>query len=344
LAGRMKAAVWYGIGDIRIEEVEKPAPNQDEVLVKVEACGICGTDLHMFKGEYTYAVPPIILGHEFSGLVTEIGSNVKMIKVGDRVAVNPNKNCGECIYCRRGKPHLCLNMKPYGITQNGGFAEYCKVHSSVAIKLPKEVSYEEGSYMEPVSCAYHCIETASILPGQSVAVFGPGPVGLILVQLARASGGKPIINIGTRNERLKKAKLLGADTVINSTKEDAIKRILDETDGVGVDIAMEAVGKGSVIKQALDCVCKGGKAIIFGACSESDVVQISPYVLLNREISIISAFLNPYTLEKAVRAIQTGIVRVRELTSHTLPLKKISQGFEIMDRKPRGYMKVIVKP
>jgi threonine dehydrogenase-like Zn-dependent dehydrogenase len=340
----MTAARWYGTGDVRIEELEKPTPNQDEVLIRVEACGICGTDFHMFEGEYAYAIPPMILGHEFSGQVTQIGSNVKRISVGDRVAVNPNKNCGECIYCSRGKPHLCLNMKPYGIAQNGGFAEYCEVHSSVAIRLPEGVSYEEGSYVEPVSCAYHCIETASIFPGQSVAVFGPGAVGLILVQLAKASGARPVINIGTRDERLEKAKSLGADIIINSTREDALKRILDETQDVGVDVAIEAVGKGPVVKQAIDCVCKGGKAIVFGGCSQSDFVQISPYVLLNREISVTSAWLNPYTSEKAVRAIQSRIVRVKELTSHTVPLPEISQGFEIMREKPRGFMKVIVKP
>jgi L-iditol 2-dehydrogenase len=140
----VRAARWDGIADVRVEEVEKPVPAQDEVLIRVEDCGICGTDFHMFKGEYAYAVPPIILGHEFLGLVTEVGSNVKTVEVGDRVTVNPNKSCGKCTYFRRGKPHLCLNMKSYGITQDGGFAEYCGIHSSVARKLPKEVSYEEG--------------------------------------------------------------------------------------------------------------------------------------------------------------------------------------------------------
>lgn len=340
----MKAAVWYGTRDIRIEQVKKPEIGGNEVLVRVRACGICGTDLHIYTGEVIYAKPPVILGHEFSGEVAETGPDVTNLRIGDRVAINPNRECRECGYCRKGFPCFCLNLKPYGVIEDGGFAEYCRVYSDAAYKVPKAVSFEEAAFSEPVSCAVHCIKEADIKPGTSVAVLGSGPMGIILAQLARASGAKPVIIADTRKDRLEKAEGLGADVTINAKEEDPVKRIHEITGETGVDLCIEAVGKGETVRQAIECVGKTGRVIIFGVPPEDVKIEVSPSDILRKELTIKGSWLNPHTFEEAIKLIHLKTVEVKPLISHMLSLEEIEKGLRVMEEKPKGMTKVIIWP
>ena len=193
----MKAAVFYGKHDLRIENINKPMANVNEVVVKVMACGICGTDIHIYEGdEGAAATPPnTVLGHEFAGIVTEIGSGVKNIKIGDRVCVDPNKLCGECYYCKSAIGHFCENIIGIGTTVNGGFEQYCAVPQSQIYKIADTTSFEEAAMTEPVSCCMHGIDLCNIKTDDTVLIIGCGMIGLIMLQLAKTAGAAKLIVI-----------------------------------------------------------------------------------------------------------------------------------------------------
>ena len=190
----MKSAVFYGKGDLRVEESRKPVPGEHEVLIQVKACGVCGTDVHIYEGDEGAAevTPPTILGHEFAGVVAEVGSKVSRFKPGDRVCVDPNRPCGACTPCRDGLAHYCEHMIGYGTTVNGGFAEFCAVEESQVYLLGENTTFEQGAMAEPVACCLHGIDLCGIRPGHQVVVIGGGMIGLLMLQLARLSGAAKV--------------------------------------------------------------------------------------------------------------------------------------------------------
>ncbi|MEY8354576.1 alcohol dehydrogenase catalytic domain-containing protein [Lachnospiraceae bacterium 54-53] len=218
----MRSAVFYGKNDLRIEEYPKPEVRPDDVLISVKACGVCGTDVHIYEGDKGAAevTPPTILGHEFAGVVTEVGSLVKMYKPGDRVCVDPNCFCGACEQCRIGTAHFCERMIGYGTTVNGGFAEYCAVNERQVYLLGENTSFEQGAMTEPVACCLHGIDMCGIRPGHQVAVIGGGMIGLIMVQLARLAGAAEIALIEPVATKREMGKKLGADLCIDPIEED----------------------------------------------------------------------------------------------------------------------------
>ena len=201
----MKAAVFHNKHNLRIEEIEKPHPKDKEVLIKIKACGICGTDIHIFEGDEGAAATPCgtVLGHEFSGVVEAVGKNVKSVTVGDRVCVDPNKLCNECYYCKNGIGHFCENMDGVGTTINGGFAEYCAVPESQIYKFSENISFEAAAMCEPLACCLHGIDMCDIVPGDNVVIIGGGMIGLIMLQLAKIKGAAKIVMIEPIAEKRK---------------------------------------------------------------------------------------------------------------------------------------------
>ncbi|MFN3698911.1 MAG: alcohol dehydrogenase catalytic domain-containing protein, partial [Dictyoglomus sp.] len=246
----MLGAFWKD-GRIQLEEVPTPSIEKDEVLIKVLASGICGTDLHVFAGK-AYGKEGIIRGHEFSGKVIAIGEKVKGIKEGDLVAVDPNITCGYCYYCRRGEIHLCENLRAIGVDVNGGFAEYCKVPFKQLYSFSSNISPLEAAMMEPVACALHGIEKIGIKLGDSVLIVGGGALGLILMQLAYIHGASKVVVVEPIESKRKVAKELGATYVIDPLKEKVDEIIKDLTQGRGVDVGIEAVGKGDTVKLTIE--------------------------------------------------------------------------------------------
>ena len=223
----MKSAVFYGKHDMRVEESPMPKVGKEDVLIQVKACGICGTDVHIYEGDKGAAevTPPTILGHEFSGVVAEVGSSVTNVKVGDRVCIDPNCYCGKCDFCRNGIAHYCTDMIGYGTTVNGGFAEYCSVNQRQVYKLGDNTTFEQGAMTEPVACCLHGIDMCNIHPGSSVVVIGGGMIGLLMLQLARLAGAARTALLEPVEAKREVAKKLGADICIDPIHDD-VKAVL----------------------------------------------------------------------------------------------------------------------
>ncbi|ACI18661.1 zinc-dependent alcohol dehydrogenase family protein [Dictyoglomus thermophilum] len=324
----MIAAVWRG-GKISLEELPNPViKKEDEVIIKVLASGICGTDLHVFSGK-AYGKDGVIRGHEFSGRVVEIGKDVKGIKVGDLVAVDPNITCGHCYFCKRGEINLCENLVALGVDINGGFAEYCVVPYKQLYVFSEKISPIEGAMMEPVACALHGIERLNVGPGDTVLIVGGGALGLVLLQLAKLSGASKVFLVEKVEWKRKIAKDLGADIVIDPLKENVEEIVKENTYGRGADVGIEAVGKTETVKTVLGSVRRGGKVLIFGVSSPEDLLSISPYDIYFRELTIMGSFVNPFTNSRALSLIEEGKIDVKKIVSHRFSIEKIDEAIKV---------------
>ena len=340
----MKAAVLYGVRDLRLEDVPKPEISDNEVLIRVNASGICGTDIHIYRGEWKTNTP-IILGHEFSGVIADVGREVKGLNIGDPVVAEPNIPCGSCYFCRMSeRNYFCENLEATGVTVNGAFAEYVKVVASNVYKLPKGYNLDEAALIEPLACCVRGIDQAKIKAGDTVAIIGAGPVGLILLQLALKSGASMVIQTDMEDSRLRLAKELGADHTINVTEEDPVESIKELTGGYGVDVAIEAVGKPEAITQAMRATQRGGRLVIFGVSPEDAVWKVRPFELYDKELTIKTSYRSPYTFQRAVKIAVSGRVRLKPLISHIFKIDKVHRAFEVAEKRLEGAVKVLVKP
>lgn len=325
----MKAAVFYGTGDIRIEEVEKPKIKPGFVLVEVKACGICGTDVHIYSGGMgpSSVTPPVILGHEFSGRVVEVGDGVIDIAVGDNVAIDPNISCGRCHYCREGMEHLCENLRNIGVMIDGGFAQYCLVPQNQAYKMPKDMPYEIGAMAEPVACCLHGTDLAQIKPGDTVAVLGGGAIGLIHAQLAKLSGASAIIISEPSAGRRELAKKLGFDMLVNPLSDD-IKVFVKDATGYGADVVIEAAGLAATARQAFDIVKRGGTILQFGVVDERAEIPLKPFDIYQNEIRWIGSFINPHTHARALELLAKGQIEMLPLITDRYSLDNMEEGLK----------------
>jgi 2-desacetyl-2-hydroxyethyl bacteriochlorophyllide A dehydrogenase len=322
----MLSALLDENGKLVLRECPKPSVGSSDVLIKVLASGICGTDLHVFSGK-SKGKPNVIRGHEFCGRVEELGSDVKGFEIGDLVSVDPNIFCGYCYFCRRGEIHLCENLLALGVDIDGGFADYCVVPYKQLYKLPKDITPEEGAMMEPTACALHGIERVNIKPGDTVLIIGGGALGIILLQLAYIYGASLVFLVEPVEEKRDIAKSLNAHT-LDPTKVDVVSEIKKLTK-IGVDIAIEAVGGADTVKIAIDSVRRGGKILIFGVSSEKDLINLSPFLVYYKELSIFGSFVNPYTNTRAIELIARKRIDVKKIISHRFPLLEINKAVEM---------------
>ena len=339
----MKAGVFYSKNDLRIEEIPKPSPKAGEVLIKVKACGICGTDVHIFNGDKGCFPTPAgtVLGHEFSGIVEAVGEGVKEIKVGDRVCVDPNKLCGDCYYCKSGIGHFCENMIGIGTGVNGGFAEYCAVPQSQVYKIADSTSYEAAAMTEPTACCVHGIDMCNISCGDTVAVIGGGMIGMIMLQLAKLSGAGKLIMIEPVAEKRKIAEKLGADLCIDPIGND-VKRVLGENGIKRISAVIECVGKTSTIEQAIDIAGEKSVVMMFGLTAPDDTISIRPFEIFQKEIVLKSSFINPYTQKRALELIDSGKIDVSSVVYACEPLESLTK--ILADGSLRAKGKYIIKP
>lgn len=339
----MKAAVFYGVNDIRIEEQEMPVVGNTDVLIKVKACGVCGTDVHIFHGDKGAAdvVPPTILGHEFSGIAVEVGPDVRNIKVGDRVAVDPNKYCGQCEPCRNGLVHFCENMTGYGTTTNGGFAEYCAVDERQLYKLADGTDFAAGAMTEPLACCLHGIDMCGIKPGSHVVIIGAGMIGLLIMQLAKISGASKIAVIETAEKKLAQAKLLGADLVIDPASADPAQ-ILEKSGFGHVDTVIECVGKTQTIDQAIKLAGYKATVMMFGLTAPDDILELKPFDVFRKELVLKASYINPCTCGRALDLINTRRIDVSSMVAEICGLEKLPQILADPALRSRG--KYIISP
>lgn len=339
----MKAATFYGKHDLRIQEHDVPVPAVHQVQVKVHACGICGTDIHIFEGDEGAAKSPAgtILGHEFAGEVTAIGSGVTDYKVGDRVCIDPNELCGNCDYCRGGIGHYCTSMNGYGTTVHGGFAEYCVVPTSQVYRIPDHVSYEQAAMAEPVACCLHGIDMCEIRPGDTVAVFGTGMIGLIMLQLAKLSGAATLIAIEPIRSKRELAVKLGADIAIDPFAENVAETL--KAKGVTrVNCAIECVGRTETILQAIEIAGPKAVVMMFGLTKPDDEIPVKPFDIFKREIVLKASYINPYTQKRAVDLIASGKIDVSCMIYDRISLEALPA--LLADRQRRALGKYIVLP
>lgn len=339
----MKAAIFYGKNDIRVEDTDLGKPGAGEVLIKVESCGICGTDLHIFEGAEGAAKcePPTILGHEFSGVIAEAGPGVKVFKPGDRVCVDPNDMCGKCYFCRTGKAHFCENMIGIGTTMNGGFAEYCTVREKQVYKIGETLSFDEGAMTEPIACCLHGMDLTNVKNGDTVMIIGGGTIGLIMLQLAKLSGAAILITVEPVQLKREMALKLGADIVIDPFHQ-SIQDVLNSYSIQNVDAVIECVGRKNTMQDAIKYIGKGGTAMLFGLTEPSCEIPLLPFDVFKREIAVKASFINPYTQQRAVLLLQSGRINVKDLITDRIKLDNINQPF--VDASYRAKGKIIIKP
>ena len=339
----MKAAVFFGKGDIRIENIEKPEPKAGEVLIKVMACGICGTDVHIFNGDEGAAPTPAgtVLGHEFAGIVEAVGVDVKDIAVGDRVCVDPNELCNECYYCKSGIGHFCENMTGYGTGVNGGFAEYCVVPQSQTYKFAATTTYEQAAMAEPLACCVHGIDMCNISCGDTVAIIGGGMIGMIMLQLAKISGAGKLIMIEPIAEKREVAKNLGADLSIDPIGQN-VKAVLEENGISRISTVIECVGKVATMKQAIEIAGQKSTVMLFGLTAPDDVLEIKPFELFKKEVVLKASYINPYTQKRALELIEGSKVDVSSVVYAIEPLEKLPA--ILADASLRAKGKIIIQP
>jgi 2-desacetyl-2-hydroxyethyl bacteriochlorophyllide A dehydrogenase len=316
----MKAALYTKPGHLDIIAADLRPLADDEVLVDVEACGICGTDIHIVEGS-SRSTPPVVLGHEYAGTIVDMGKAVRGHLIGDRVAIDPNIACGECTYCRRGLVHLCSSLRALGVDIDGGMAEFCIVPSRQLYALGNELSPELCAFVEPLSCAVHGIDRAGIRPGDSVIVIGGGPIGQIMLQLARNSGAAVTVLIEPRKGKRQLGQTLGASHTIdpdNDVKAQVLT-VLPE----GADVVIECAGLPSTAHLAVDIVRRGGTVEFFGVCPIGSTFPLEPNQVYVKELTIVGSYVNPNTFTRAIAILQSGMVRLKEFPITRFPLEGI---------------------
>jgi threonine dehydrogenase-like Zn-dependent dehydrogenase len=337
----MLAAVFEGQGKLTVKDVPVPKiQSPDQVLMEVEAAGICGTDLHILDVPPGHpGTPGSILGHEYVGRLLEVGSGVQALKPGDRVVVAPNLYCGICGPCASGRPNQCEHFTTLGVFLNGGFAKYNVAPESALFKISPSLPASEAVYVELLSCIVGGTEKVRLQPGETVAILGAGPVGLMFELVFKAAGAGKIIMTDIAPYRLDYAKKLGADVVVNVKDQDPVAITREATDGKGVDVVVDAVG--SLFSQALEQAAVGGKIVLFGMDSQA-MSQVHQFDITRKELTVLGTYIGINTFPKAIRMLESGVVKPSALTTHSVSLGQIHDAIEAL-RAGQG-IKAVITP
>lgn len=347
----MGAAVLHGIGDIRFQEVDIPTLGRGEVLVKVRTAGVCGSDLPRVLTIGTYHFPTI-LGHEFAGEVVDLGQEVTKVTVGEKVTVIPLIPCRKCEFCEMGRFGVCENYDFLGSRSDGGFCQFAKVPASNLVRLPEGVDYESGALAEPAAVALSALQQGGGLQaGDEVAVFGLGPIGNLVAQWALALGANKVFGVDIVPERLKTGLMVGITRGLNAKEEDPVLEILEETQGKGVDISVEATGANRALEQSLRITRKLGKVILVGR-PDADVTICKEAMegILRKQLRIYGAWsfsskhYPHHVWETCLGFMQEEKIKVKPLITHRFPLHKVKEVFEMMARQIEYFNKVLLLP
>ena len=338
----MKAAMYYSLNDIRIEDVPNPKIGADEILVEMKACGICGSDLMDW---YLRSRAPLVLGHEPAGVIVEAGKNVKGFEVGDRVFAHHHVADLTCYYCKRGDYTLCPQFGQTHL-EPGGFAEYFKVPAPNlqidTLKLPQSLSYEEATLIEPVGCCIRAQNKVGIRKGDSVAIIGAGPSGIMHSMLARISGAAQILVSDVVDYRLKMAKRLGADLTVNPKQENLVKRGKEATENRGADVVIVTAPNVKAVEDSVQIVRRGGKLLLFAPTQPDQYARLSPHRLFFSEITVIPSYsVSHIETRTALQLISSGKIKARELITHRFPLSRTAEAFQTAARS-KECLKVVV--
>jgi L-iditol 2-dehydrogenase len=343
----MKALILREYNNLVYEDIPEPAVGPDDVLIQVKACGICGSDVHGTDGSTGRRLPPIVMGHEASGIIAKLGKNIQKWKIGDRVTFDSTVSCGDCYFCRKGKMNLCDNRKVLGVSCeeyrcDGAFAEYIAVPARILYRLPEAISFEQASFAEPLSVATHAVNRTPKSPDDTAVVVGAGMVGLLVVQALRAAGCTKVIAVDIDQSRLDLACKLGADIGLRADQCDVRKEVMQRTNNFGADIALEVVGLNETVKTAEAVLRKGGTLTLVG--NFSPTVDWPLQSVVTREISVYGSYISSGEYPACLDMMASGAINVDALISATAPLAEGAAWFNRLYTKEAGLMKVILVP
>lgn len=340
----MVGSYFLGNKTFAVRDLKIGSPDRGEVLVKVMACGVCGTDVHIFHGEKGSADvrPPVVLGHEFAGIIEQVGEGVDSLKIGDHVAIDPNIYCGSCHFCRIGKKQFCENLQAIGVNRDGGFAEYCLLPAAQCFLLKADLPFEHGAMAEPLACCIHGIDRAQIRHGDTVCVIGGGAIGLLMVQLARLAGAASVILSEPVEMRRQIGLAVGASCAVDPINENLIARIRDITGTEGVDVVIECVGRLAVTRQAFDAAKRGATVLLFSVPQPDAIFGLDLMEVFQKELSIRGSFINPDTHLRAVQLINSGKILLDPIITHRFPLDQVEAAIGM--QMSNESLKVLVTP
>ena len=341
----MKALVLSEYSHLEVTDVPNPSPAADEVLIRVEACGICGSDVHGYDGSTGRRIPPLVMGHEAAGTIAAVGSSVTAYRIGDRVTFDSTIYCGHCPYCLKGQANLCDNRQVLGVStpefkRAGAFAEYVVVPEQVLHALPANIPFAEAAMIEPLAVAVHAVSLAE--PGKTALVVGAGMIGLLVVQALRQAGFSDIYVTDIDDTRLELASKMGATLTLNAKTADPIAAILQATGGNGVDVALEAVGSTPTIKSAIDSVRKGGTVVLIGNVSPK--AEIPLQAVVSRQIKLLGSAASSGEYPQCIDLLARGLVDVKPLITATAPLEDGPRWFERLHSREPNLMKIVLTP
>lgn len=344
--GKMKVAVMNGIGKMGFEERYIPQPRADEVLVKLEYVGICGSDLHYYEtgaiGDYVVE-PPFVLGHEPGGVVVEVGANVQHLKVGDRVALEPGKTCGHCEFCKQGKYNLCPDVVFFATPPvDGVFQEYVAHEADLCFKLPENVSTLEGALIEPLAVGFHAAIQGDAHLGQKAVVMGAGCIGLVSMMALKARGVSEVYVVDIMEKRLEKAMELGATGVINGAKEDVLERVQRLTDEKGMDLVIETAGTEITTRQAIHMAKKGSNIVLVGY-SKSGKMNLPMSLVLDKELTLKTVFRYRHIYPMAIDAVATGKVNLKGIVTDIFTLDEVQKAMDYSVHNKADIVKAVIK-
>lgn len=322
----MKASRFLGNKTFAVTDLPTPHAGPGELVLRNQVCGVCGTDVHIYHGEPGSADvnPPVVLGHEYSGEVVEVGKGVTGFAVGDHVTVDPNIYCGHCAYCQNGKKQLCPSMEAIGVTRDGGFAQYSLIPASQAFKLEPTVPWEAAAMAEPLACCLHGIDLAGIQVGDKVCVVGGGAIGLLMVQLAKLSGASQIV-LSEPNEKRRQVGLqLGANAALDPTRPDA-QEAFAQVLGGGANVVIECVGNVPAVKSAFQFAGKGATVLLFSVPKVDATFDLPLFDVYKKELTIKGSFVNPDTHARAVALINSGKVDFDPIITHRFTLDQLPE-------------------
>lgn len=346
MEGKMKVAVMNDIGKMGYVERDIPVPKENEVLVKLDYVGICGSDMHYYEtgaiGNYIVK-PPFVLGHEPGGIVVEVGKNVKYLKVGDRVALEPGKTCGHCEFCRKGEYNLCPDVIFFATPPvDGVFQEYVAHDAALCFKLPQNVSTLEGALIEPLAVGFHAANQGGAHAGQIAVVMGAGCIGLVSMMALKAEGVSKVYVVDVMQKRLDKAIELGADGIINGKEQDTVKEVMKLTDGIGCDIAIETAGTEITTRQAISFTKKGATIVLVGY-SKSGEMTLPMSFVLDKELTFKTVFRYRHIYQMAIDAVASGRVNLKGIVTDIFDFDDIQSAMDKSIEDKANIVKAVIK-
>jgi L-iditol 2-dehydrogenase len=343
----MKSLLLSAYNHLEIADLPAPEAGPDEVLVRVEACGICGSDVHGYDGSSGRRIPPIVMGHEAAGTVAAVGESVKGHAVGDRVTFDSTVFCGTCVFCQRGEVNLCDNRQVIGVScgdyrRHGAFAEYVVIPQRILYHLPDNLSFAEAAMLEATSVALHAVRVSEVRGGETALVIGAGMIGLLTLQAARALGSARVMIADIDASRLELARNVGAEEILDRSGAELVAEVLEATEGRGVDLAFEAVGRSETVNAAIDCTRKGGTVTLIGNIQPE--VSLPLQKVVTRQLRLQGSCASAGEYPQAIELIASGKIKVKPLITAIAPLEEGPRWFARLHAREPNLMKVILKP